>query len=155
MKAALVPVNTNYRYQQDELHYLWDNADAAAVVFHGAFTPMIDAVRERCNKVRYWMHVDDGSTPCPSWAVPYEQAALSHPSRVEAPWGRSGDDLILIYTGGTTGRPRGVMWQQHDLFIASNTTKIQARPILRTCASGSTTRRRKAQRLPWACRQRR
>ena len=43
MKAGLVPVNTNYRYRQDELHYLWDNADAAAVVFHGAFTETVEA----------------------------------------------------------------------------------------------------------------
>ncbi|MES2398491.1 MAG: AMP-binding protein [Pseudomonadota bacterium] len=122
MKAALVPVNTNYRYQQDELHYLWDNADAVAVVFHGAFTDTVDAVRARCKKVRLWMHVDDGSGPCPGWAVTYEASAASHPERVEASWGRSGDDQILIYTGGTTGRPRGVMWRQHDLYVASNTT---------------------------------
>ena len=122
MKAALVPVNTNYRYQQGELHYLWDNADAVAVVFHGAFTETVEAVRLRCDKVRLWLHVDDGSGPCPEWAVPFEASALSHGSRIEAPWGRSGDDQILIYTGGTTGRPRGVMWRQHDLYVASNTT---------------------------------
>ena len=122
MKAALVPVNTNYRYRQDELHYLWDNADATAVVFHGEFTAIADQVRPRCGKVRSWIHVDDGSGPCPSWAIPYEQAALSHPARLETPWDRSGDDQVLIYTGGTTGRPRGVMWRQHDLYVASNTT---------------------------------
>ena len=122
MKAALVPVNTNYRYQQDELHYLWDNADAVVVIFHGAFTDTVQAVRARCTKVRLWLHVEDGSTPCPSWAVPFEASAMSHPARVEAPWGRSGDDQILIYTGGTTGRPRGVMWRQHDLYVSSNTT---------------------------------
>jgi acyl-CoA synthetase (AMP-forming)/AMP-acid ligase II len=121
MKAGLVPVNTNYRYQQDELHYLWDNADAAAVIFHGTFTATVEAVRARCGKVRQWIHVDDGSTACPDWAQPFEALATAHPARVEAPWGRSGDDLILIYTGGTTGRPRGVMWRQHDLYVASNT----------------------------------
>jgi acyl-CoA synthetase (AMP-forming)/AMP-acid ligase II len=122
MKAGLVPVNTNYRYQHDELHYLWDNADAVAVVFHATFTDIVDAMRSRCGKVRLWMQVEDGTTPCPSWAVPFAAAAASHPARVEAPWGRSGDDLVLIYTGGTTGRPRGVMWRQHDLFVASNTS---------------------------------
>ncbi len=122
MKAALVPVNTNYRYQQDELHYLWDNADAVAVVFHGAFTAIVEAVRARCTQVRLWLHVDDGSAPCPVWAVPFEASAVSHPTQVETAWGRSGDDQILIYTGGTTGRPRGVMWRQHDLYVASNTT---------------------------------
>jgi acyl-CoA synthetase (AMP-forming)/AMP-acid ligase II len=118
MKAALVPVNTNYRYRHDELHYLWDNADAAAVVFHGEFTETAGAVRPRCPRVRLWLHVDDGTTPCPDWAVPYEQAAAAAP----APSPRSGDDPVFIYTGGTTGRPKGVIWRQHDLYLASNTT---------------------------------
>lgn len=127
LKAALVPVNTNYRYQQDELHYLWDNADAVVVVFHAAFTDTVNAVRQRCTKVRLWLWVDDAEinqnrTSCPAWAVPYETLARAHPAHVEAPWGRSGDDQILIYTGGTTGRPRGVMWRQHDLYVSSNTT---------------------------------
>ena len=127
LKAALVPVNTNYRYQQDELHYLWDNADAAAVVFHAAFTDTVNAVRARCTKVRLWLwvtdtHANDNRAACPAWAVPYEASAQDHPARVEAAWGRCGDDQILIYTGGTTGRPRGVMWRQHDLYVSSNTT---------------------------------
>jgi fatty-acyl-CoA synthase len=121
-KAGLVPVNTNYRYLNDELHYLFDNSDAAAVVFHGEFTPRVELLRSRCPKVRAWLHVDDGTTHCPDWAVPYDPAqwAQGH-GRVRAPWGRSGDDLLLIYTGGTTGRPRGVMWRQEDIFVASNT----------------------------------
>ncbi len=122
MKAGLVPVNTNYRYVEDELVYLWDNADASAVVFHGSFTDRVDTVRLRCPAVRVWLHVDDGTTSCPAWASPYEAAARAAPGRVRPPWGRSGDDLVLIYTGGTTGMPRGVMWRQHDLFLASNTT---------------------------------
>ena len=121
LKAALVPVNTNYRYLGDELAELWRNADAAAVVFHGAFAPRIEAIRARCAGVRAWLHVDDGSGPCPPWAQPWSGAAARADARVRAPWGRSGDDLILIYTGGTTGRPRGVMWRQHDLFLVSNT----------------------------------
>ena len=121
LKASCVPVNTNYRYQQDELHYLWDNADAAVVVFHGAFAETIDAIRARCNKVRLWIHVDDESGACPPWATPFDAAASPRHPCVQGPWGRSGDDLILIYTGGTTGRPRGVMWRQHDLYVASNT----------------------------------
>ncbi len=73
-KAGLVPVNTNYRYTADELAYLWDNADAVAVVFHGTFTETIEAVRDRV-PVRTWLWVDDGSGPCPDWASPYEEAA--------------------------------------------------------------------------------
>lgn len=126
LKAALIPVNTNYRYQQDELIYLWDNADATVVIFHGAFTELVEAVRTRCAKVSLWIHVHDGTSDCPIWAMPFADAAALATERVVAPWGRSGDDQIIIYTGGTTGRPRGVMWRQHDLYIASNTTSDPA-----------------------------
>lgn len=127
MKAGLVPVNTNYRYGDEELLYLWDNADAIAVVFHGAFGERIDALRSKADKVRLWLWVDDGSGDCPEWAVPYEEPAeLSKPGdRTIAPWGRSGKDLYMLYTGGTTGMPKGVMWQQDDLYrVFVMTTKL-------------------------------
>jgi len=117
MKAGLVPVNTNYRYGDDELVYLWDNADAVAVVFHGAFAERIEGILERVHRVKGWLWVDDGSGPCPEWATPYEDAAKSALGRVRARWGRSGDDLYMLYTGGTTGMPKGVMWRQDDLFV--------------------------------------
>ncbi len=115
-KAGVAPVNTNYRYADDELVYLWDNADAVAVIFHGSFVPTIERIRDRVQKVRTWLWVDDGTGPCPPWATPYEQAADSHPERVAGPWGRSGDHLYMLYTGGTTGMPKGVMWRQEDLY---------------------------------------
>jgi fatty-acyl-CoA synthase len=120
MKAGLVPVNTNYRYTEDELVYLWDNADVVAVVFHGSFTERIEPLRNRVPGVTTWLWVDDGSGPCPEWAVPYEDAAASSADRPMPPWGRSGDDLYLLYTGGTTGMPKGVMWRQDDLFLKLN-----------------------------------
>jgi acyl-CoA synthetase (AMP-forming)/AMP-acid ligase II len=119
VKVALVPVNTNYRYADDELAYLWDNADAVAVVFHGAFAERIERVRHRVPRVRGWLWVDDGSGPCPAWATPYGDVAAGG-DRVVAPWGRSGDDLVMLYTGGTTGLPKGVMWRQDDLFARMN-----------------------------------
>jgi len=114
-KAGLVPVNTNYRYADEELLYLWDNADAVAVVFHGTFADRIEALRGKLPNIKGWLWVDDGSGPCPDWAHPYEQAAASADGRVRAPWGRDGDDLYMLYTGGTTGMPKGVMWRQEDL----------------------------------------
>ena len=146
LKVSLVPVNTNYRYQQEELHYLWDTA--AAVVFHGTFTDTVAALRARCTKVRHWIHVDDGTGPCPDWASPYARAAAERSEAPRAPWSRSGDDLVLIYTGGTTGRPRGVMWRQHDLYIASNTTSDPAEADLAHVARRITRQRDAGQPAP-------
>ena len=116
-KAGLVPVNTNYRYGDEELRYLWDNADAVAVVFHGGFADRLEAIVPSMPKVRGWLWVDDGSGSCPEWAVPYERVAADAPGRQVGPWGRSGDHLYLLYTGGTTGMPKGVMWRQDDLVM--------------------------------------
>ncbi|WP_040491536.1 acyl-CoA synthetase [Ilumatobacter nonamiensis] len=121
-KAALVPVNTNYRYTSDELLYLWDNADAGAVVFHGSFAGTIDSIRDQLPLVRAWLWVDDASGPCPDWATPYEDAAASADGRTVPDWGRSGDDLNMLYTGGTTGMPKGVMWRQDDLVVTLTAT---------------------------------
>jgi fatty-acyl-CoA synthase len=128
-KAGLVPINTNYRYQDDELVYLWDNADCVAVVFHGVFTETIERIRDRVPRVTTWLWVDDGDGLCPEWAIPYEEAAHSHAGRVVAPWGRDGDQLLMTYTGGTTGMPKGVMWRQDDLF---RTLVAQMNPVYKT-----------------------
>jgi len=126
-KIGLVPINTNYRYADDELVYLWENADTVAVVFHGVFVERIEGIRDRVPGVRAWLWVDDGTVSCPSWAVPYEEAAETTGAhgpagheRVRAPWGRGPDDVHMLYTGGTTGMPKGVMWRQDDLFARLN-----------------------------------
>ena len=139
-KIGLVPVNTNYRYTVDELAYIWDNSDAVAVVFHGTFTDKVDQVRARLPRVRTWLFVDDGTGPCPEWAVDYEIAAADARSAV-APWPRTGDDLLLIYTGGTTGMPKGVMWRQEDLMLAldaGNRRPLTRRPDSAVLDSRST-----------------
>ncbi len=143
-KIGLVPINTNYRYADDELIYLWENADTVAVVFHGVFVDRIEGIRDRIPGVRSWLWVDDGTASCPPWAVPYEEAAETtgigpgdpgggdtggaHPGRVRAPWGRGPDDVYMLYTGGTTGMPKGVMWRQDDLFARLNSAGFRRYP---------------------------
>ncbi|NDB06124.1 MAG: hypothetical protein EBX95_10350 [Acidimicrobiia bacterium] len=131
-KAGLAPVNTNYRYTPDELVYIWDNADVVSVVFHGCFSDVIDGLRHRVPRVVLWLWVDDASGPCPTWAVDYEEVANQGGNDpVVGSWGRSGDDLLLIYTGGTTGMPKGVMWRQEDLLLAlddANRVKLPESP---------------------------
>jgi acyl-CoA synthetase (AMP-forming)/AMP-acid ligase II len=83
--------------------------------------------------VRTWLWVDDGTDECPPWATPYEAAAESGAPRPVPPWPRSGDDLYLLYTGGTTGMPKGVMWRQDDLFA-----KLNAGNLLRVPEDGGT-----------------
>ena len=115
-KAGLVPVNTNYRYTGPELRYLWDNADVEAVVFHSDLTDRCGEVRGDLPAIGCWLWVDAGDgTPCPDWATPYEDAAASPPEGRFVPWPRDGAELNLLYTGGTTGHPKGVMWPQDTL----------------------------------------
>ena len=134
-KAGLAPVNTNCRYTADELVYIWDNADVVAVVFHGIFAETIEQLRHRVPRVVLWLWVDDHSGPCPSWATDYETSTqsgtstnVSGSSNVSGPWGRTGDDLLLLYTGGTTGMPKGVMWRQEDLFLTLDSTNKKRLP---------------------------
>ena len=133
-KAGLVPVNTNYRYGADELTYLFDNADAEAVVFHASFAPVIDQIRGRLPLVKTWLAVGLPGHPVPAWADDYEAIAAKGADQVVAPWGRSGDDLLFMYTGGTTGMPKGVMWRQEDLFktLGGGSNLIEALPAYET-----------------------
>jgi fatty-acyl-CoA synthase len=115
MKARLVPVNVNYRYREDELAYLFDNSDASAVVYEATFAPQVATLRERLPRVREWIELADGA-PGNAFAEPYEAVASQRAARLELE--RSPDDLILLYTGGTTGMPKGVMWPQGALWRA-------------------------------------
>jgi fatty-acyl-CoA synthase len=112
-KMRGVPVNVNYRYLEDELVYLLDNSDAEALLFHGSLGDQVAKIRDRAPGVKLWIQVDDGS-PRQVWAEQYEDLLAHHDpmERIE----RSGDDLYFLYTGGTTGMPKGVMWRNADLF---------------------------------------
>jgi acyl-CoA synthetase (AMP-forming)/AMP-acid ligase II len=117
-KARLVPVNLNYRYTAEELRGILQDAEPGAVVVQGAYVDRAAPLVEELGFVRRWLWVDDGNGSCPSWAEPYEALAGAGPDparRTDAA-ARSGDDLVLLYTGGTTGQPKGVMWPQDGLF---------------------------------------
>ena len=113
--GGFVPVNTNYRYGPDEIVYLFDNSDAEAVVFHGAFAGLVDQVRGRLPKVKRWYMVPDEVVDVPSWAVDYRSVVSREVPPVEPSAPLSSDDMLFLYTGGTTGMPKGVMWRQEDL----------------------------------------
>lgn len=93
-KGGFAPVNTNYRYGAEEITYLFDNADAEAVVFHATFVPLVESVRASLPKVKRWYCVADGTNSVPSWAVDYSAVvAKGVDGSVAGPWGRSPDDL--------------------------------------------------------------
>ncbi len=111
-KARLTHVNVNYRYTPDEVFYIFDNADATVVVYGEEFRANIDAIRGRLPLVKTYVEVGEGAPP--EWAVAFDSLAADGDG---APLGieRSGDDEFFIYTGGTTGMPKGVMWRHDDI----------------------------------------
>jgi acyl-CoA synthetase (AMP-forming)/AMP-acid ligase II len=119
-KLRAVPINVNYRYVEDELRYLFDNADLAALVHGREFIPRIAAVRNDCPKLHTFVAVEDGTDEDLGLigAVEYEAAlAAASPERDFPP--RSEEDHYMLYTGGTTGMPKGVMWTQRDFFLST------------------------------------
>ena len=117
-KIRAVSINVNYRYVEDELRYLFDNADLVAAVHGRAMCSRLAGARTP--ELRHLIMVEDGSdADCSALgSVEYESAlAAASPERGFEP--RSGDDLFVIYTGGTTGMPRGVMWRQEDMFFTA------------------------------------
>ncbi|OBK27958.1 acyl-CoA synthetase [Mycobacterium asiaticum] len=115
--ARVAPFNVNYRYVADELVYLIDNAHADALVYQARFAPVLREALARVPRPIRLIHVDDESSnqPLPG-AVRYEEllaSAMGEPlSLVPSP-----DDLYMLYTGGTTGMPKAVLWRQHDIYV--------------------------------------
>lgn len=118
-KIRAVPININFRYVEDELAYLFDNADLVALVHDQEYIDRIEAVREKAPELRHFVMIEDGSglDPARIGAVSWADAiASASDERPVLP--RTDDDLYMIYTGGTTGMPKGVVWRHEDVFYA-------------------------------------
>jgi 3-oxocholest-4-en-26-oate---CoA ligase len=116
-KARAAAVNLNYRYKEEELVYLLTNSRAQALVYHAAFASMVAALRDRLPAVRHYIQVADesGESLLPG-ALDYEALLTAFPAELpDLPY--SPDDLYVLYTGGTTGMPKGVLWRHQDVFF--------------------------------------
>ncbi|MEO9634304.1 acyl-CoA synthetase [Parasphingorhabdus sp.] len=115
-KARVCPVNVNYRYLEAELTHVINNSDSEALVFQAQFAPRVAAIRDQLDQVKLFLEIDDGSGEHLEGAISYE-AAL-HAAKPMPPIERSDDDLYMLYTGGTTGMPKGVMYD-HKSFASA------------------------------------
>jgi 3-oxocholest-4-en-26-oate---CoA ligase len=118
-KARVAPFNVNYRYVEEELLYLLNDAAARGIVYHSTFAPILANVRDRLPTLELLLQVDDdsghGLLPGALW---YEEALAGASAEPPAPE-PTPDDLYILYTGGTTGMPKGVLWRQGDIFPAA------------------------------------
>ncbi len=118
-KTGMVHVNVNYRYTGEELFYILNNSDSAVVVYDPAFADQIAQLRPRLSTVKLWIELGDA----------YEACAAGNGAPVTVP--RSSSDMLFIYTGGTTGLPKGVMWTTSDIWalMGGGATAYRGAPV--------------------------
>jgi len=112
LKLRGVGINVNYRYTDNELLYLLDNSDAEALIFHGSLADRVEKIHRQAPKLKLLIEVDDGGKQLVG-AVDYEKIIQSTPPAPRVP--RSSDDIVMNFTGGTTGMPKGVMYRIGDM----------------------------------------
>ncbi|HTQ16250.1 acyl-CoA synthetase [Mycobacterium sp.] len=117
--ARVAPFNVNFRYVKKELQYLLADSGATALIYHSAFAPRVAEVLPDLPRLRVLIQIaDDSGNDLVYGAVDYETVIASS-SPEPLPVQHSPDDLYVLYTGGTTGMPKGVLWRQHDIFMTS------------------------------------
>lgn len=119
-KIRAVPINVNYRYVGDELAYIFTNSDMVACVHGREFVPAIETIKGQIEKVKLFISLEDGSGEdlARIGSVDYNEAQQSQSAERNFP-ARSDDDLFILYTGGTTGYPKGVLWPHKNVFFAA------------------------------------
>ena len=116
-KARLAPFNVNYRYVEEELAYLLNNSRARVIVYQRSFGEKLAAIRARVPSLTCFIEIDDGGPRYIEDAIDYESLlAVAAPTSLDLSY--SPDDLYILYTGGTTGQPKGVLWRQGDIWIS-------------------------------------
>ena len=116
--ARVAPFNVNFRYVKSELQYLLADSGATALIYHAAFAPRLAEILPDLPQLRVLIQIaDDSGNALLDGAVDYESIIES--SSPTSPVAHSPDDLYVLYTGGTTGMPKGVLWRQHDIFMTS------------------------------------
>jgi acyl-CoA synthetase (AMP-forming)/AMP-acid ligase II len=125
-RARVAPFNVNFRYVEEELLYLLADAHARALVYAAEFAPHVQSIRGRLPDLEVLIQVadDSGNELLPD-AVDYESIVTTPAPAAGMPT-PTGDDLYILYTGGTTGMPKGVLWRQHDIFMSA----MGGRPFL-------------------------
>jgi 3-oxocholest-4-en-26-oate---CoA ligase len=127
LKIRAVPINVNYRYVRDELRYLYDNADLVGLVFDTDFADRVAAVLPDVPRLRHLLAVGPDHEQ-PAGALRYEDALAAQPDDRAGLPERSADDKMIIYTGGTTGMPKGVVWRHEDLLFGGMSSGVPPLP---------------------------
>ena len=118
-RARVAPFNVNFRYVEEELLYLLTDSGARALIYSSEFAPHVQAIRDRLPDLQVLIQVaDDSGNALLPGAVDYESITAT-PEPADGMPTPDGDDLYILYTGGTTGMPKGVLWRQHDIFMSA------------------------------------